>query len=72
LPPQGIIGSGGGSWHWVDSSKSSHEFSVCHLLVQRLLFFIRVVKDDDLAVTRRPEDIAVEVAKKFLGKNSAS
>jgi hypothetical protein len=35
-----------------------------------LLFFIRVIEDDDLAIARRPEDVAVEVAKKFLGELS--
>jgi hypothetical protein len=37
-----------------------------------LLFFIRVIEDDDLAIARRPEDVAVEVAKKFLGELSVT
>jgi hypothetical protein len=33
-----------------------------------LFFFIRIPEDDDLAIIGRPEDIAVEVTKKFLGE----
>jgi hypothetical protein len=67
-PLRGIIDSGGGSCRWVDSSRSSHEFGANRLLIRRLLFFIKVVKDDDLAVTKRPEDVVVEIAKKFSDK----
>jgi hypothetical protein len=37
-----------------------------------LFFFIRVIEDDDLAIARRPEDVAVEVTKKFLGELSVT
>jgi hypothetical protein len=67
-PLRGIIDNSGGSWRRVDSSRSSHGFSAGHLLICCLLFFIGVIEDDDLAVTRRPEDVVVEVTKKFLGK----
>jgi hypothetical protein len=29
---------------------------------------IEIVEDNDLAVTRRPEDVAVEIAKKLSGE----
>jgi hypothetical protein len=67
-PLRGIIDSGGGSWRWVDSNRSSREFGADCLLIRCLLLFIGVIKDDDLAVTRQPEDVAVEVTKKFPGK----
>jgi hypothetical protein len=51
-PLGGIIGNGGGSWRRVDSSRSSREFDADHLLIRRLLFFIGVIQDDDLIVTR--------------------
>jgi hypothetical protein len=31
-------------------------------------FIIGIVEDDDLAITRRPEDVAVEIAKKLFGE----
>jgi hypothetical protein len=65
-PHRGIIGNGGGCWCRGDSNRSSREFGADHLLIWRLLFFIRVIKDYDLTVTRQPEDAAVEVGKKFL------
>jgi hypothetical protein len=37
----------------------------CPLLC--LTVIIRVIKDDYLTVTRRPEDVAVEIAKKLSG-----
>jgi hypothetical protein len=65
---RGIVSNDTGSWRQVGSSRSSHEFSVDHLLIQCLLFFIGVIEDNDLAITRWPEDVAVEVTKKFLGE----
>jgi hypothetical protein len=35
-----------------------------------LVFFIRIIEDDDLAVARRLEDVAVEVTKKFLASSA--
>jgi hypothetical protein len=35
-----------------------------------LVFFIRIIKDDDLAVARRLEDVAVEITKKFLASSA--
>jgi hypothetical protein len=67
-PLRGIIGNDGGSWRWVDSSRSSREFGVDRLLIRRLLFFIGVIENDDLAITRRHEDVVVEVTKKFPGE----
>jgi hypothetical protein len=67
-PLRGIIRNGGGSWHRIDSSRSSREFNVSRLLIRCLLFFIAVIEDDDLAVTRWPEDVAFEVAEKFPSK----
>jgi hypothetical protein len=64
-PLMGIVVNGGGSWRWVDSGRSNREFSADHLLIRCLLFFLGVIEDDDLAVTRWPEDVAVEVTKKF-------
>jgi hypothetical protein len=67
-PLRGIVSNGGGSWRRVDSSRSSYEFDVDCLLIRSLLFFIRVIEDDDLIVTRWSENVAVEVTKKFLGE----
>jgi hypothetical protein len=67
-PLRGIIDSGEGSWRRVDSNRSSHEFGAGRLHIQYLLFFIGVIEVDDLAVTRQPEDVVVEVAKKFSSK----
>jgi hypothetical protein len=64
-PLRGIDDSGECSWHRVDSSRSSREFGADRLLIWCLLFLIEVVEYDDLAVTRWPEDVVVEVAKKF-------
>jgi hypothetical protein len=36
-----------------------------------LVVVVRVVNDDYLAVARRPEDVAVEVAKNFLANSSS-
>jgi hypothetical protein len=33
-----------------------------------LVFFIKIIEDDDLVVARRPEDVVVEVTKKFFGE----
>jgi hypothetical protein len=65
---KGIVGNGGGSWRQVNSSRSSHEFGAGRLHIWRLLFFVGVVEDDDIVVTRRPEDVTDEVAKKFPGE----
>jgi hypothetical protein len=68
LPLKSIISSGRGSWCRVDSSRSSREFNASHLLIRHLLFLSRVIEDDDLVVTRWPEDVVVEVTKKFPSK----
>jgi hypothetical protein len=65
---KGIIGNGGGSWRQVNSSRSSNEFGADRLHIRRLLFFVGVIEDDDIIVTRWPEDVADEVTKKFPGE----
>jgi hypothetical protein len=67
-PLRGIIDSGGGYWCWVDSSGSSREFCAGRLLIRCLFFFIGVIEDYDHPVTRLPEDVMVEVTKKFPSK----
>jgi hypothetical protein len=64
-PLRSIVSNGGGSWHRVDNNRSSRKFGASHLLIWRILFFIGVIDDDDLVVTRRLENVAVEVTKKF-------
>jgi hypothetical protein len=70
-PLRGIIGNGRRSWCWADSSRSSREFGVDRLLIRCLLFFIGVIEDDDLAITRWPEESRLRSPKSFLA-NSAS
>jgi hypothetical protein len=57
-----------GDWGRVDNSRSSCGFGADSLLLLHLLFFIRVVDDNDLAVTRRLNDVTVKVAEKFSGE----
>jgi hypothetical protein len=49
----------------IDRSKSYHGFDTGSLLLLCLTVIVGVVEDDYLAVTRRPEDIAVEITKKL-------
>jgi hypothetical protein len=58
----GVIGRGG--WGRGLHSGRWSSFSVGGILLTHHLFFIEVTEDDDLAVVRRPEDTAAEIAKK--------
>jgi hypothetical protein len=65
LRPLGIfigVGNGGG-WSQGLHSSRRHGIGVDGSLLTRLLFFIRVTKDDHLAVVRRPKDVLIEVAE---------
>jgi hypothetical protein len=70
LHPLGIfIGvNGGGGWDQGPRSRRWRSFGVGHILLVHLFFFIGVAEDDDVAVPGPPEDVAVEVAKKFPGE----
>jgi hypothetical protein len=59
---------GGGSWGWGPRSRRWRRFGVSDILLVHLFFFVRVTKDDDVAIVGRPEDITVEVTKEFLGE----
>jgi hypothetical protein len=48
----------------IGRSRSYHGFDIGSLLLLCLAVVIRVIEDDYLAVTRWPEDVAVEIAKK--------
>jgi hypothetical protein len=43
-------------------------FDISDILLTHLLFFIRVVEDDDIAVIRWPKKIVVEVTEESLGE----
>jgi hypothetical protein len=58
---------GGGDWDQDPCSRRRHNFGVGGILLTHLFFLIRVVEDDDVAITRWPEDVAVEVAKESPG-----
>jgi hypothetical protein len=52
----------------IGRSRSYHGFDIGSLLLLCLAVIIRVIEDDYLAVTRWPEDVAVEIAKKLSSK----
>jgi hypothetical protein len=49
-------------------SRSCHGFDTGRLLLLRLIIIIGVIDDDYLAVTRRPEDVTIEVSEKLSGE----
>jgi hypothetical protein len=49
-------------------SRNYHGFDTSRPLLLCLVVVIRVINDDYLAITRRPEDVAVEVAEKISGE----
>jgi UDP-N-acetylmuramyl pentapeptide phosphotransferase/UDP-N-acetylglucosamine-1-phosphate transferase len=51
----------------IDRSRSCRGFNVSSFLLLCLIVIVGVIEDDYLAVTRRPEDVAVEIAKKLSG-----
>jgi hypothetical protein len=56
-----------GGWGWGLHNGRWHGFGGI-LLAHLLFFFIRVVENDDLAITRWPEEPAVEVTEESLGE----
>jgi uncharacterized membrane protein len=51
---------------FISRSRSYRKFNTGSLLLLCLTVVIGVIKDDYLAVTRRPEDVTIEIAKSFL------
>jgi hypothetical protein len=49
----------------VGGSRNCRGFNTVSLLLLLLVIVVGVVNDDYLAVTRRPEDVVVEIAKKL-------
>jgi hypothetical protein len=49
----------------VGGSRNCRGFNTVSLLLLLLVIIIGVIDDDYLAVTRRPEDVVVEIAKKL-------
>jgi hypothetical protein len=67
----GVIGIvGGGGWGRGPQNRRWCSFNVSGILLMHLFFFFFVdfTEDDDLAVVRWPEDIAIEVAKESFGE----
>jgi hypothetical protein len=52
-------------------SRSYHGFNLGGCLLLCLIVVIRVIEDDYLAVTRRTEDVTVEIAKKLSAISSS-
>jgi hypothetical protein len=52
----------------IGRSRSCYGFHIGSLLLLCLTVVIRVIEDDYLAVTRRVEDVTVEITKKLSGK----
>jgi hypothetical protein len=46
-------------------SRNCRGVNTCRPLLLRIVIVVGVINDDYLAVTRRPEDVVVEVAKKL-------
>jgi hypothetical protein len=51
-----------------DRSRNYRGVDTGRPLLLRLVVIVRVIVDDYFAVTRRPKDVTVEVAKKLSGK----
>jgi hypothetical protein len=49
-------------------SRNCHGFDTGRPLLLRLIVVVKVVDDDDLAVTRQPKDVPIEVAEKLSGE----
>jgi hypothetical protein len=69
LEPLIITISDTGPYRSIDGrSRNCRGVDIGHPLLLRLIVVVEVIDDDYLAITRRPEDIAVEVTKKLSGK----
>jgi hypothetical protein len=55
----------------VGRSRICRGFDIGSLLLLCLVVVVGVIEDDYLTVTRRPEDVAVEIAKNFLTSSSS-
>jgi hypothetical protein len=61
-----VIGSGnGGSWGWGVSNRRWNGFGISAVVLVYLLFFIGVVEDNHIIITRQPEKSTLEVAKEL-------
>jgi hypothetical protein len=52
----------------IDKGRSCRGFDIGSFLLSCLAVIVGVIEDDYLAVTRRPEDVVVEIAKKLSGE----
>jgi hypothetical protein len=59
---------GGDRWGWGIHSRRWSSFDVGGDILARLLFFIGVAEDDDIAVTRRPKKLVVEFIEEPSGE----
>jgi hypothetical protein len=57
--------SGEDSWGQGVHNRRRSSFDVDNVLLTHLLFFIRVIEDDDVAITERPKKPTGEVVEEF-------
>jgi hypothetical protein len=70
LHPLGCIINvdGEGGWGWGLYNKRWRGFGVGGVFLAHLLFFIKVVEDDDFAITGWPKELMIEVIEESFGK----